>query len=71
MIDHIEKGITITVYADYDYFYEVVLHPESQSLNYHEVGNSSASCRVSFGSIEQMEAVAKAMLQTVKFAHEQ
>lgn len=52
--------ITLTVYPQEDYHYEVLVGDEMLSVTYSERAHNSV--RVSFGSIEEMRAVAKAML---------
>ena len=63
-----ETGITLTVYADRDYFYEVDI-AEELSLTYKEIDRKD-DIRLDFGSLDEMEAVAKAMLKAVKLAKE-
>lgn len=52
--------ITLTVYPQEDYHYEVLVGDEMLSVTYSERARSIV--HVSFGSIEEMRAVAKAML---------
>ena len=62
----IETGVTITVYADEDYRYIIGSAPDKLELLYAEDSGNHSS--VTFGSIEEMEAVAQAMLKAVKLA---
>jgi hypothetical protein len=64
----IETGITLTVYADADYWYEVDI-AEELTLTYKERGRE-VDIRLGFGSLDEMEAVARAMLKAVKLAKE-
>lgn len=70
----IETGLTISVYADRDlitardYHFEVNCGREF-SLVYVENGREDKPY-ISFGSIEEMEAVATAMLKTARLARE-
>ncbi len=64
----IETGITITVYADLDYHYEIV-DEELLEVRYVERGREASSA-VGFGSVDEMEAVAKAMLKVVQIKRE-
>jgi len=64
----IETGLTISVYADRHYHYEVQCNGEF-SLLYVENGREDKPY-ISFGSIEEMEAVATAMLKTARLARE-
>lgn len=63
----IETGITLTVYADPDYHFEVTVFDEL-SLSYVEGDRMREN--IGFGSLDEMEAVAKAMLKAVKLAKE-
>lgn len=62
----IETSITITVYADPDYHYEVI-SDELLSLDYVEGDRRE---HIGFGSIDEMIAVAKAMLKVVELTNE-
>lgn len=64
----IATGITLTVYADQDYRYNIEVSDE-MSLVYEEDGREK-DLRISFGSLNEMEAVANAMLRAVKLAKE-
>lgn len=64
----IETGTTITVYADPDYHYEVILDGEL-SLDYVE-SNPQRRDHIGFGSIDEMIAVAKAMLRAAELKKE-
>lgn len=59
-------GVTIAVYADKDYHYEVGVHDEI-SLTCKEQDREDVS--IGFGSLDEMEATARAMLQAVSVAH--
>ena len=64
-----ETKTTITVYSDTDdYEYQVEAGPEILSVSYTEYKQTPVS--ISFGSIEEMESVAKAMLKLVKLHRE-
>lgn len=63
----IETGVTLSVYADHDYRFDVEVSDEF-SVVY--VENGKEGSRVSFGSLDEMEAVAKAMLKAIKLAKE-
>lgn len=62
----IETGVTFTVYADPDYHFEVEASDE-YSVTYvdHQV---SQKVNIGFGSLDEMEAVARAMLKAVSVA---
>lgn len=62
-----ETSIDITVYADADYKFVASVSDEI-SLEYVERGSfcAAANARITFGSLEEMEAVGNAMLQAVK-----
>jgi hypothetical protein len=62
----IETGITLTVYADPDYRFEVEVSDE-YSVTYID-GQVDQRINIGFGSLEEMEAVAQAMLKAVKLA---
>ena len=64
----LETGITLTVYADVDYRYEVNVADEID-LTYKEDGRDR-DLRIGFGSLDEMEAVARAMLNAVKLARD-
>ena len=61
-----ETGVQLTVYADHDYRFRVS-GPDELLLEYLEDGRSETPM-ISFGSLEEMEAVAKAMLTVVRLA---
>lgn len=68
----IETGMTLTIYADHDYHFKI--HVEDLlSLEYIEFDLDHKPIPrqdISFGSVDEMEAVAKAMLRAVKFKRE-
>lgn len=65
----LETGITLTVYADQDYSYDVKVNASTISVNYVESRlTRDRDTELRFGSLEEMEAVAKAMLKAVKLA---
>ena len=68
-MNQIESSIQITVYADQDYKY-VVSSGDIIYITYVETNDPSNNSKVeiSFGSIEEMEAVANAMLKVVKMS---
>lgn len=61
----IETGLVITVYAEHDYSYVVA----EGTVTYKEDRGEGGvlAVEISFGSIDQMEATAKAMLMMVEF----
>lgn len=61
-----ETGVQLTVYADHDYRF-VVSGPDELMLEYVEEGRDNKPY-ISFGSLEEMESVAKAMLTVVRLA---
>ena len=63
-----ETGITLSIYPEDDYHYDVVANIEDISLIYKEQGVEKT--RVAFGNIEEMEAVAKAMLRAAQLGRE-
>jgi hypothetical protein len=62
----IETGVTFTVYANPDYHFEVEASDE-YGVTYvdHQI---TQRVTVSFGSLDEMEAVARAMLKAVSVA---
>ncbi len=64
----IETGLVITVYADHDYSFVVA----QDAVTYKEdCGDGGVhTVEISFGSIDEMEATAKAMLKMVEFQRE-
>ena len=64
----IATGITLTVYVDHDYRYNIEVSDE-MALVYEEDGREQ-DLRIGFGSLNEMEAVANAMLRAVKLAKE-
>lgn len=70
-MNNIQTGVTLDVYADLDYFYEIRVG-EEYTLTYKETRSDQLDRKVyvGFGSLEEMEAVAKAMLRAVKTARE-
>ena len=75
-MNKIETGITLEVYPDPMYFYEIHLNNAyAHTLTYVEkqsdkVYKESERVYISFGSLEEMEAVANAMLKAVKIKRE-
>ena len=63
-----ETGITLSIYPGEGYHYDVVANIEDIELVYKE--DDVEKSRVSFGSIEEMEAVAKAMLRAAQLGRE-
>ena len=65
-----ETGITLTVYCELDYKYEIS-YDEILHITYVEPRESDDyRIDLSFGSIEEMEAVAKAMLKVAQLKRE-
>jgi hypothetical protein len=64
----IETGIMLTVYANEKYRYEVEATDEYNVIQYVEANEDPIS--ISFASLDEMEAVAKAMLKTVKMSRD-
>ena len=63
-----ETGVTLSVYPDNeDYSYDVIVCRDELAIVYVEP-NLDHGVRMSFGSIQEMEAVAKAMLRAVKLS---
>ena len=62
----IETGITLTVYADHDYHFDVSVLSDEMSVTYVEAEFDTHGQRLSFGSIEEMQAVAHAMLKAIE-----
>ena len=63
-----ETGITLSVYPEDDYHYDVDVHLDEIAVVYNEIGIEKS--RMSFGSIEEMEAVARAMLRAAQLGRE-
>jgi hypothetical protein len=63
-----ETGITLSIYPEDDYHYDVDVHLDEIAVVYNESGIEKS--RMSFGSIEEMEAVARAMLRAVQLGRE-
>ena len=63
-----ETGITLSIYPEDDYHYDVDVHLDEIAVVYNEIGIEKS--RMSFGSIEEMEAVARAMLRAVQLGRE-
>ncbi len=66
-MNQIETSITISVYPDPDYHFEVHAG-DVINVEYVEHGRNGTEDRrvdVAFGSLDEMEAVAKAMLKVV------
>lgn len=61
---NIETDITISVYPDSDYHFEVTAG-DMFRVEYHEHNISGVTSQVAFGSLDEMEAVANAMLKVV------
>lgn len=61
---NIQTGITVEVFPDSEYRYEVSVNDELISLNYFEEGQER---EIAFGSLDELEAVANAMLKVAKF----
>jgi hypothetical protein len=57
----VEVGVVLTVHVDPDWYMEVSCQPEQLSVTYREAG-SAFTAAVNFSSIEEMRAVANAML---------
>lgn len=60
----IETAITVEVFPDPDYHYSVTVDSQLIALRYHE---KQAEREITFGSIEELEAVTQAMLKAIKF----
>lgn len=75
-MNKIETGVTLEVYPDPMYFYEIhVNNAYAHTLTYVEkqsdkVYKESERVYISFGSLEEMEAVANAMLKAAKIKRE-
>ena len=63
-----ETGITLSVYPGDGYHYDIVVNIEDIELVYKE--DDVEKSRVAFGTIEEMEAVAKAMLRAAQLGRE-
>lgn len=61
----IETDITLTVYPHSGYHYKVDASSEEIRVTYIE---ENMEANIGFGSLEEMEAVAKAMLKVVQLA---
>lgn len=59
-----ETEIKISVFPDPDYYFEVVA--SSEEIYISSTADDSISTVIGFGSIEEMESVANAMLTVVK-----
>jgi hypothetical protein len=76
--EQIETTIAITVHtdSDYQYQYKVEIGPDQISVSYEELDSTRPSRRrvrpldLRFGSLDEMEAVANAMLKAIKFGRE-
>lgn len=66
----IETTISIEIYPDQAYNYRVNVAEDELQLEYKETGENPLSSYISFGSLSEMEAVARAMLRAVKNARE-
>lgn len=64
----IEKAVEFKVYPDPEYHYAVAADLSSLTVTYFE--KNEVRQTVSFGSVEEMEAVAQAMLLAVKTFNE-
>lgn len=58
-----------SVRCDPDYYYEVTLAEDRMGVWYHEAG-SSIHTGITFGSLEEMRAVATQMLKLIETANE-
>lgn len=66
-----ETTTKIILHADAEYQYEIETDRESAELTYRELfDNSNVSIGIAFASLDEMEAVANAMLQAVKIGRE-
>jgi hypothetical protein len=61
-----ETGITLSIYPDDSYHYDAVANIDEIAVVYKE--NGVEKTRVAFGTIEEMEALAKAMLRVLNLA---
>lgn len=61
-MNKIPTEITLTVYADPDYHYNVIVSDETFAVDYVD----SKEYRVSFSSLDEMEKVARTMLMAVE-----
>jgi hypothetical protein len=59
----IPTSLTIEVFPDDDYHYSVTVNNETNSLQYHE---EKMEKEITFASIEEMKAVANAMLRAAE-----
>lgn len=68
---NLETEICITVFADHDYNYEVVIG-ELNEIRYFETSNGTRTLAASigFGSLQEMETLAKAIMSATKTATE-
>lgn len=64
----IKTGVTIEVYADHDYSFLASVTEDICDLVYKDTAGNDIT--IAFASIEEMEAVAKAMLQAAKTVKE-
>jgi hypothetical protein len=63
-----ETGITLSIYPGDGYHYDVVANIDEIAVVYKD--DDVEKTRVSFGTIEEMEAVAKAMLRAAQLGRE-
>lgn len=63
-----ETGITLSIYPEDDYHYDVDVHLDEIAVVYKE--NGAEKSRLSFGTIEEMEAVARSMLRAAQLGRE-
>ena len=63
-MSNVELSITIGVYADPDYHYEVNVGDSQLDITYKE-GDNTRTHVMSFGSREEMRAVAHAMIKAL------
>ena len=63
-----ETGITLSVYPGDGYHYDAVANIDEIVVVYKE--NGVEKSRVAFGTIEEMEAVAKALLRAAQLGRE-
>jgi len=65
-----EIGVTLTVYSDDEYRYEIESGADCIELRYIETCEGPVTAHIGFGSYEEMEAVGKALIQASKMAKE-
>ena len=62
-MNEIETGITINVYADPEYGYAVSVAEDELSIAYTDSNGNVDGTKITFGSKDEMIAVAKAMIK--------